>query len=613
MGPCKNPNCKSYGKVHPNCRCYSQMAKGGEVSYCASGKPHQKGCHYFAEGGDSVPESLRANDDSDESTSPNHGVNININAQPAPQQQPPPQAQPDQNNQNYSDVTGGKTGLQKSLEGLVAKYPGLVGPQGSPFLKSYLPPQAPEPQPAPAMPSTPAGEVATNGSPLNAISPPPGSPEEADPQQAQQASPQVEAKVRAPDDSGHPSLPMPGQNKQEYTKSVYDDINHHASMVSADYANGRIAPKTYQELFAKNADGTDRGTLSKIGMIFSLMLGGAGAGLTHSSNVALDMMDKMIDNDLQAQKASKEGQNNFLNTAANYFRTKSEIGLQGKQGHLYDAQVQLANTNNQLLSVNLAKTNMMLATMQSIYGLADNMPPGQQKMKAAQVADGIHTAVNQHILQDNAKTAAAVGQNSEDAYNRNTQLLNQMALMGEPGADAQVKRREEHQIPGIGTSRIPLTSDDRKRVLQINNFQNLIQEAKDFQKKSELGAITPSQRARAEQLKADLVSSYNDVKGLARFTSNEENLYDRIIPNLGSNIGALTGAQKGLLDRLESSVQQKKDLEYKQLGITPFSNSQPSSQQGDSSMIQMISPKGQVGNVPRANLDRAMKLGYKAQ
>ncbi len=50
--PCKNPNCKSNGKVHPNCRCYSTMASGGSVeSFCSKDQKHETGCEYFADGG----------------------------------------------------------------------------------------------------------------------------------------------------------------------------------------------------------------------------------------------------------------------------------------------------------------------------------------------------------------------------------------------------------------------------------------------------------------------------------------------------------------------------------------------------------------------------------
>ncbi len=50
--PCKNPNCKSHGKPHPNCRCYPGMADGGEVAaFCSKDQKHDPSCEYFADGG----------------------------------------------------------------------------------------------------------------------------------------------------------------------------------------------------------------------------------------------------------------------------------------------------------------------------------------------------------------------------------------------------------------------------------------------------------------------------------------------------------------------------------------------------------------------------------
>lgn len=51
-GPCKNSSCKSFGRPHPNCQCYGDMAKGGEAAhYCSKNQPHEHGCEYFADGG----------------------------------------------------------------------------------------------------------------------------------------------------------------------------------------------------------------------------------------------------------------------------------------------------------------------------------------------------------------------------------------------------------------------------------------------------------------------------------------------------------------------------------------------------------------------------------
>ncbi len=60
--PCKNPNCKSHGRPHPNCRCYG-MAKGGKVEpFCSTARMHSPGCEYYAEGGDveAMPEPYQA-------------------------------------------------------------------------------------------------------------------------------------------------------------------------------------------------------------------------------------------------------------------------------------------------------------------------------------------------------------------------------------------------------------------------------------------------------------------------------------------------------------------------------------------------------------------------
>lgn len=65
--PCLNPHCKSHGKPHPNCRCYSpggeNFAEGGRVShFCSSAREHDSSCEYFSEGGevptDDLPEEL---------------------------------------------------------------------------------------------------------------------------------------------------------------------------------------------------------------------------------------------------------------------------------------------------------------------------------------------------------------------------------------------------------------------------------------------------------------------------------------------------------------------------------------------------------------------------
>jgi len=58
--PCLNPSCKSHGKPHPNCRCYSgsesgYFSDGGEVGFCSAEREHNQDCEYYAGGGDVLP------------------------------------------------------------------------------------------------------------------------------------------------------------------------------------------------------------------------------------------------------------------------------------------------------------------------------------------------------------------------------------------------------------------------------------------------------------------------------------------------------------------------------------------------------------------------------
>lgn len=58
--PCLNPNCKSHGKPHPNCRCYDggteHFADGGIAGhFCSDSRAHKPDCEYFKDGGEVQP------------------------------------------------------------------------------------------------------------------------------------------------------------------------------------------------------------------------------------------------------------------------------------------------------------------------------------------------------------------------------------------------------------------------------------------------------------------------------------------------------------------------------------------------------------------------------
>jgi hypothetical protein len=145
----------------------------------------------------------------------------------------------------------------------------------------------------------------------------------------------------------------PEQNKIDYNPysflteptsapDAYIQMGDETNKLKADFNNGKITPETYGSLFAK------KDTLGKIGTIFGLLLGGIGGGLTHTPSAALQMMQKQIDNDLEAQKATKGNEFNALNLAEKHLMNQSEISLQGKQGEQTEANTGLIRQNTEL-------------------------------------------------------------------------------------------------------------------------------------------------------------------------------------------------------------------------------------------------------------------------
>ncbi len=354
------------------------------------------------------------------------------------------------------------------------------------------------------------------------------------------------------------------QAKKQYELEHAKEFGAQDAAWAQDLANGHVQPQTYADLFAK------KDTLGKIGTIFGIMLSGAGSGLAHQPNAALELMNKQIENDLNAQKSSKEGARNYLQLNQQNELNKANIGLMGEQK-------KGVSVENQIKSQTLAKNQMLLATLHHLQNQTDKLPPGPNKVQAMQTLDGVKQAAGQQMANNILNSSKQLAAQKEEQYVSDTSDYRKMGMLGQEGAEQMAKTREDHYIPGVGTSTIPLGGDDRKRITSITNFQNLLKEAEDFDKqlgkRASLGALTPSEKANAERIHNDLISSYNDVKGLNRFTKNEENLYADIVPYIGKR--NLTGAQRDQLERVKSSVQTKKDLEMKSLGIKSFEEEKP--------------------------------------
>lgn len=128
-----------------------------------------------------------------------------------------------------------------------------------------------------------------------------------------------------------------------YEKNLAD-INQEQAGLQKQLADGKIDPKRY----FKNMD-----TGSRISTAIGLILGGIGSGLTHGPNVALQLMDKAVDKDIEAQKADLG-------------KTHSLLSLNMQKYH----NLQTAEAATRLQYNTVLQTQLQVAQSKATNGLA---------------------------------------------------------------------------------------------------------------------------------------------------------------------------------------------------------------------------------------------------
>ena len=194
----------------------------------------------------------------------------------------------------------------------------------------------------------------------------------------------------------------PGVNEQDPDSAgptIAQDLLQHRQAFQEDLQNGHITPETYASLYGK------KDTLGKIGTLFGLMVSGAGSGLAHQPNALLQMMDKTIDRDLEAQKLSKENALNFLRIHQNQALIDSQTALHKAQAAGLSLENQkkamlLPALREQLGSTDRAtRMNMEQAAVNHVEQIANKTPPGTPIGDAARATA---VALKQQVEQKHA-------------------------------------------------------------------------------------------------------------------------------------------------------------------------------------------------------------------
>jgi hypothetical protein len=484
---------------------------------------------------------------------------------PVPKPEPAPTPTPDPNELDSSDSKP-QSPVTINIGQPQAQPAPTLASSAAPLPSPQTPPQPPKPSSAAVVPDPNAGNDADQAQPAAA-------PQSTAPQSASAAPNQANAPIS--------------------DKDMYAQIlNSKDTQYYQDLVNGNIKPETYQSLYAK------KDTLGKIGTLFGMLVAGAGAGLVHQPNAVMNMMDQQITNDFEAQKANKSNALSMLQRYQQHQNDLASRALQGAEAQHFRAATQKEQEEANGLHY---KNKMFISALHSIQSNNDKLPNGPQKMQAQAGANALGQGVAQQVQQNNAQAAEILAQ-AEQRWRQKNQMMN--LVMPE-----QAKYDAERHIPGVGDASVPVSDQDRTK---LSMQQNLLQKTQDLRTwaQQHQGSLNPATVAEGETKARLLQDAYRQANGEGVFRKGESDFISGIIdsePTKFLNQFRVDPKFKAL----EGSINADLDTLKGKYGIQSQAMPQQSQQPQAPQMISVVDPQGRTGKIPVANLQKALKQGYK--
>lgn len=556
--PCINPSCKSFGKPHPNCKCYGgtggsvaeqgHFAEGGEVEkeyYCDDTRAHKKSCEYYKGGevkgvhkpyfdkegesvaGDKVRSMDIKKDSKKQAIDEHHKVLGEMRSMPKPKIQgfanggiedgmtlSPSDIDPsapinpnlNKNTPMQEEINKSYAEQNPSQEQSMSNLAGLTNAKA----QAQDVPPAVGPQP-----------------PLQSVPPNEGS--------------DIKDEMDSADSAANKVEPLQPQHKpviqqaQEHAENVKNEILHEDQAIKHDLANGYIQPEHYEDHMGK-------GFLGKLGTMFAMMVGGGGAALAGQPNMLMEMMNNEIKNNLQAKEASAKG----IQAAQ---RNKAEIG--GIQ----------QDTARKKMTMDLIRDRNF--TIHKLDRIANTYPVGSKQYNEAKAAIMLMQNGADKETMDGAtqlafaSALAHFGLGSNDGQ-QNTQFM-KSGMMG-PGFERLGQDIEQKTIPGIpGQASRPIDKNDRDQIQAMSVLSDKANDLMSFAKKHK-GTLSPAQRAIAQQKAEELINFYNSsIQGGVLTQGRLEWLDSQIKKNPTGIVTQLMGNQERLQE-IKNSNDHRKDL-----------------------------------------------------
>lgn len=535
---CKNPNCKSRGQSHPNCRCGSNYAEGGKVaSTCSKSIPHNSGCEYFVDGGPVQPLPPPQPAAQDVQASMRKAFKFEDGGKVPPASESP--VSPDQFQQDLDIMTSrGVRGTGATEEPvnrmdepvgrqdeeaaaldlsdhsakmvdahskLVDSHSKIVNaldrdaqasaasPQANTAIPGDMGPQAPAQQPGMAPYDSGPNQVPDPGAPKGSL--------------LSQAKQDVNLANRAETAAAGNTQTSQAQNSQIYGKeaSGMQDINQKYQQIGNDIhqryqaladqvASGQIDPNHWWD---------SKSTGSKIFTAIGMILTGAGSQAGQS-------IDDAINRDIDAQKSNLNNKQTLLGKYMDMYKSLPEAEAAARltmhaatEGLINQQAAKLGSQN----AINAATINNV-QRRKDLVGSAESLAHSQAMM-------GMYGSMGK----------PSQGGSEEQQFQ---QKLNNEAVL----APERYKIDEAKYLPGIGVAAKPVPDAVVDKLNASHDLANKLAQLENFSREhSNLKDVaTPSVQQTGHALANDVINSYRTATHQGVFKEADQDFLEKGFP-----------------------------------------------------------------------------------
>ncbi len=380
------------------------------------------------------------------------------------------------------------------------------------------------------------GALANNDAALEQI-------DQSEQQPQEQVAPATPQAIKTPAPMAPKPVAQPQPMQPEQVAMAHKaEADQEAANHWQDLLQGHIKPETYHSLFAKKS------TPGKIGTLFGLLISGAGSGLTHQPNAVLDMMNKEIDRDLEAQKSASAG-------AQNYYRLNQQNELNKANLGKITAETAGLNKDVEFKAQNNAKNGMMLGATHKLLTDLNLLPEGPVKERAKQTFMGVQQAVGSEIQQNNNRLGMNLVTDPEAEFQRKQQGLRAGGNLGIlPGAEGVAKANDERHVPGVGNSSLPVPDHVRTELVAHKKLEDAAKDLFAFTKKhTTMIPGTPEYNTGEEKAEVLRQMVREGMLGTV-FRESEKPLLEKFVPKNPGGFLKVLQAQPKLRALIESNV-----------------------------------------------------------